>query len=72
MFDILELEKFEDDIDYLIEASPTILVATPNDVIERIQRREKMGVDEMILKIDNYGHAANMPSIGVAEKNFLF
>jgi hypothetical protein len=63
MFDILELEKFEDEIDYLIEASPTILVETPNDVIKRIQRLEKIGVDEMILKIDNYGHTANMPSI---------
>ncbi|MEV5303252.1 LLM class flavin-dependent oxidoreductase [Amycolatopsis methanolica] len=60
---MLDLLPHKDDIDYLIESSPTILVGTPDEVIEKIKRYRELGIDEVILKIDNYGHAANMRSI---------
>lgn len=58
-----DLEAHKDDVEYLIDASPTLLIGDPDDVIERIKRYEELGIDEVILKIDNYGHAANMRSI---------
>ncbi len=33
------------------------------EYVERCKQLEKMGVDEVILKIDGYGHQANMRSI---------
>ena len=61
---IKDLEKHKTDIDYLYDASPALLVGTPDEVIERLKKLEKMGINEVILKIDGgYGHQAVMRSL---------
>lgn len=71
MEQVVALEKHVDDIDYLIDSSPTILVGTPDDVIERIHKYEELGINEVILRIENYGHHANMRSIEMFGKYVL-
>lgn len=58
-----DLVEHKDDVNYLIDHSPTLLIGDPDQVIERIKRYEEMGYDEVILKIDGHGHAASMRSI---------
>jgi len=65
---MLELAKYKDDIDYLIDWTPTVMVGTPDEVVKRILRLRDMGIDEIILKIDNFGHSTNMRSIEMFAK----
>jgi alkanesulfonate monooxygenase SsuD/methylene tetrahydromethanopterin reductase-like flavin-dependent oxidoreductase (luciferase family) len=57
------VEKGSKNIEYLIDNSPTILIGDPEQVIKRIKEYEAAGFDEVILKIDGYGHSAVMRSI---------
>ena len=63
MAKMFDLEKHVGDLDFIKENSPTGLIGTPDDFIERIQKLEKMGVDEVILLIDSVGHEKIMKSI---------
>ena len=54
--DLRKREKYVGDLDFLRENSPTCMVGTPDDFIERIQKLEKMGIDEVIFNIDGVGH----------------
>ena len=58
-----DLDEHKNDIDYMIDKSPSLLIGDPDQCIERCKQLEKMGIDEVILKIDGYGHQANMRSI---------
>ncbi len=60
---IKDLDSHKFDMQYLMDSSPALVVGTPDDVIERLKRLETMGIDEVILKIDGYGHAVTMRSI---------
>lgn len=60
---IRELGDRKHDIEYLMQASPALVIGTPDTIIERLKTLETMGIDEIILKIDGYGHAATMRSI---------
>ena len=55
--DTLEaLIEHQDDLDWLCEYTPSVMIGTPDDFIERINRVEEMGVDEVLLRIDGVGH----------------
>lgn len=58
-----DLVDHKDDIDYLIDHSPTLLIGDPDEVIERIKRYQKIGFDEVILKLDGFGHQNTLRSI---------
>jgi alkanesulfonate monooxygenase SsuD/methylene tetrahydromethanopterin reductase-like flavin-dependent oxidoreductase (luciferase family) len=51
------------DLDGLIDRSPTILLGTPDQLIEKIRRLEKMGYEEVVLRIDAVGHENVMESL---------
>ena len=63
MAKMFDLEKHVGDLDFIKESTPSFLLGTPDDFIERIQKLEKMGVDEIILHIDAVGHENLMKSI---------
>ncbi|AKS30712.1 LLM class flavin-dependent oxidoreductase [Mycolicibacterium goodii] len=46
----------QDDLDWLCEYTPSVMIGTPDDFIERIRRLEAMGLDEVLLRIDGVGH----------------
>ncbi len=51
-----ELIAHQDDLDWLCEYTPAVMIGTPDDFIDRIRRVEAMGVDEVLLRIDGVGH----------------
>ncbi|MCV7103527.1 LLM class flavin-dependent oxidoreductase [Mycobacterium palustre] len=53
---IEQLIEHRDDLDWLCEYTPSVMIGTPDDFIERIRRLEAMGVDEVLLRIDGVGH----------------
>jgi len=63
-----ELDEHKHDIEYMIKASPGLLVGDPDDVIGIVKQYEKAGIDEVILKIDSYGHQANLRSMEMFAK----
>lgn len=57
------LMAHREDMEWLSTMSPSVLVGTPEDFIERFLRLEDMGVDEVMLRIDGMGHDAIMESL---------
>jgi len=61
--EIKALIEHRDDLEWLCETSPSVMVGTPDDFIERLDRLKGMGVDEVLLRIDGMGHEAIMDSL---------
>lgn len=53
---IEQLIEHQDDLNWLCEYTPSVMIGTPDDFVERIRRVEAMGVDEVLLRIDGVGH----------------
>ena len=68
MAKIKDREKYIGDLDFLRENTPTTMLGTPDDFIERIQYLESLGVEEITLSIDGVGHEKIMKSIGLVGK----
>ncbi len=51
-----ELIAHQDDLDWLCEYTPSVMIGTPEDFVERLRRVEQMGIDEVLLRIDGVGH----------------
>ncbi len=68
---INKLIEHEYDVEYLVENSPSILVGDPDSLIQKFKRLEKMGVDELSLRIDGFGHARNMRAIELIGKEVI-
>jgi hypothetical protein len=51
------------DLDFLMDFNPYFHIGPPEFIIERFQRLQAMGLDELILRIDGMGHEVNMKAI---------
>jgi alkanesulfonate monooxygenase SsuD/methylene tetrahydromethanopterin reductase-like flavin-dependent oxidoreductase (luciferase family) len=51
-----QLIENQDDLDWLCEYTPSVMIGTPEDFINRLERLEAMGIDEVLLRIDGVGH----------------
>ena len=60
--ELQRLIDHRDDFDYLLTETPSIMIGTPDDFIERIERLEEMGVEEILMRIDGVPHADIMKS----------
>ena len=56
------LVDHREDFDYLLTETPSIMIGTPDDFIERIERLEDMGVEEILMRIDGVSHDDIMKS----------
>lgn len=52
-----------DDLDYVVGSCPYISFGTPDFMVERIRRSERLGDTEVPLRIDEMGHDVHMRSI---------
>ncbi len=52
----------ESNLDYLLEHTPSVMIGTPDDFVERLNRLEEMGIDEVLLRIDGVPHDEIMKS----------
>lgn len=57
------LKNHEKDLEYLQERSSSLLIGDPDMCIARIREYERMGIDEVIMRIDGMGHRTNLRSI---------
>lgn len=60
---IERLLDHENDIDFLLEQTPSVMVGTPEDFIKRLKDLEQRGVDEVLLRIDGVPHEDIMASL---------
>jgi alkanesulfonate monooxygenase SsuD/methylene tetrahydromethanopterin reductase-like flavin-dependent oxidoreductase (luciferase family) len=58
-----KLLDHEGDLDYLLTETPSVMIGTPDDFIERLRELEQRGVDEVLLRIDGMPHDAIMRSL---------
>ncbi|GAC50746.1 LLM class flavin-dependent oxidoreductase [Gordonia aichiensis] len=56
------------DLQYLNETTPMLMVGDPDFFVERCERLEGMGIDEVVLKIDGYGHSKTLKTIEMIGK----
>jgi alkanesulfonate monooxygenase SsuD/methylene tetrahydromethanopterin reductase-like flavin-dependent oxidoreductase (luciferase family) len=71
MEQINELIGHENDLEFLVEHSPSILVGDPDTIIQKLKRLERMGVDEVLLRIDGFGHERNIRAIELIGKHVI-
>jgi alkanesulfonate monooxygenase SsuD/methylene tetrahydromethanopterin reductase-like flavin-dependent oxidoreductase (luciferase family) len=60
---IRKIEERKTDLDFVLDSAPYFMVGSPDYIVERLRRLERMGVDEVLLRIDGMGHEVNMRSI---------
>jgi alkanesulfonate monooxygenase SsuD/methylene tetrahydromethanopterin reductase-like flavin-dependent oxidoreductase (luciferase family) len=63
MDNINAIRERASDMAYVNDRSPYVSVGTPDFLIERFKRLEKMGYQEVILRIDGFGHDTVMRSL---------
>ena len=45
-----------EDLDFLCTETPSVMIGTPGDFVERLRRLESMGVDEVVMRVDGVAH----------------
>jgi alkanesulfonate monooxygenase SsuD/methylene tetrahydromethanopterin reductase-like flavin-dependent oxidoreductase (luciferase family) len=45
-----------EDLDFLCTETPSVMIGTPDDFVERLRRLESMGVDEVVMRVDGVAH----------------
>jgi alkanesulfonate monooxygenase SsuD/methylene tetrahydromethanopterin reductase-like flavin-dependent oxidoreductase (luciferase family) len=63
MRDLEELAEHQDDLRYLMKVTPSIMVGTPEYFVEELRDLERRGVDEVLLRLDGFGHEHHMKAI---------
>jgi alkanesulfonate monooxygenase SsuD/methylene tetrahydromethanopterin reductase-like flavin-dependent oxidoreductase (luciferase family) len=58
-----ELHQHANDVEFLVETTPSVMIGTPDDFIERLRRLEEIGVDEVLLRVDGFGHERNLQTM---------
>jgi hypothetical protein len=69
--DLNMIQKLADkrhDLRFLMDYTPTLLLGTPDDFVEKIKRLEAIGIDEIVLRIDGFGHEQNKQAIELVGK----
>lgn len=56
------------DLDYMMNKTPSTVIGPPARFIETIRRLEALGFDEVLMRIDGFGHEQNMRSIEMIGK----
>jgi len=71
--DVLKFEDRVNDLDYFLENTPGMMVGSPDHFIERIERLEKLGYDEVIMRIDgaSMGHERLMRAVQLIGENVI-
>jgi alkanesulfonate monooxygenase SsuD/methylene tetrahydromethanopterin reductase-like flavin-dependent oxidoreductase (luciferase family) len=57
------LVQHEQDLDFLLTETPSVMVGSPEDFVARLRRLEEIGVDEVVMRVDGLGHEKNMQAL---------
>jgi alkanesulfonate monooxygenase SsuD/methylene tetrahydromethanopterin reductase-like flavin-dependent oxidoreductase (luciferase family) len=65
------LQGHATDLDYLIDDSPYLTIGTPDDFIARAEKMHAMGADEILFRLDGYGHENNLRALELIGKEVI-
>ena len=65
---IKEMSARRDDLEFMMEHTPSLILGTPERFVETIKRLESLGYDEVVLRIDGFGHEQNCRAIELVGK----
>jgi alkanesulfonate monooxygenase SsuD/methylene tetrahydromethanopterin reductase-like flavin-dependent oxidoreductase (luciferase family) len=68
---IRALKDHQTDVDFLFDLTPTIMVGTPDDLIERCHEMERRGVDELLIRVDGFDHDRHMKMLEMIGKHVI-
>lgn len=60
-----------DDIEFLMDHSPMVVIGTPEDFVTKLRDLESRGVNEVVLRIDGFGHEHHMNTIELIGKEVI-
>jgi len=63
MSQIERLVAHKDDIEFVMKHTPAVIIGTPEYFIETFHKLEELGVDEVLLRIDGFGHENHKKTI---------
>lgn len=63
-----KLAEHQEDPLYLMQHTPTLMIGTPDDIIEQVRRLEALGFDEVCLRIDALGISKHMQTLELIGK----
>jgi alkanesulfonate monooxygenase SsuD/methylene tetrahydromethanopterin reductase-like flavin-dependent oxidoreductase (luciferase family) len=63
MKNIEVLTEHQDDMEFLMRHTPAVMVGTPDDFIAEFRDLDARGVDEVLLRIDGFGHENHMRTL---------
>jgi alkanesulfonate monooxygenase SsuD/methylene tetrahydromethanopterin reductase-like flavin-dependent oxidoreductase (luciferase family) len=50
-------------LDFLLTETPSVIIGTPDDFVVRLRELEQRGVDEVLMRVDGFGHEHHMRSL---------
>jgi hypothetical protein len=68
---IREMQQHLDDLDYIQERTPYVMIGTPEFLIGQFKRIESLGYNELLLGIEGMTHEANMRAIELLGREVL-
>jgi alkanesulfonate monooxygenase SsuD/methylene tetrahydromethanopterin reductase-like flavin-dependent oxidoreductase (luciferase family) len=63
MREIEVLAEHQDDIEFLMRHTPAVMVGTPEDFVVKLRELEAHGIDEVLLRIDGFGHENHLRTL---------
>ena len=63
-----KLAEHQEDPLYLMQHTPTLMIGTPDDIIEQVRRLEALGFDEVCLRTDALGISKHMQTLELIGK----
>jgi alkanesulfonate monooxygenase SsuD/methylene tetrahydromethanopterin reductase-like flavin-dependent oxidoreductase (luciferase family) len=71
MSNIEALAEHQDDMAFMMQHTPSIMVGSPEDYVEELLRLEAAGVDEVLLRVDGFGHEEHMKAIELMGRHVI-
>ena len=68
---IVKLQGVNDKPDWLRTETASVMIGSPADYIERLKFLESKGVDEVLLRVDGYGHEKVMKAIDLIGREVI-
>ena len=68
---IREMQEHLDDLDYVMERTPYVMIGTPDFLVQQLQRITALGYNELMLGIEGMTHEANMRAIELLGREVL-
>jgi alkanesulfonate monooxygenase SsuD/methylene tetrahydromethanopterin reductase-like flavin-dependent oxidoreductase (luciferase family) len=68
---IREMQEHLDDLDYIMERTPYVMIGTPEFLIRQLQRIKSFGYNELLLGIEGMEHDVNMRAIEMLGRDVL-